>query len=331
VHRGSLLVAAFAAALLAPSACASRSRLPASLTDDEFRSLAAELSEPAGAFKASDNLVSNELHLAEVVRLLGRRGGVYIGVGPEQNFSYIAEVQPAMAFVVDIRRENRDLHLLYKALFEVSVDRADFVGRLFSRPRPQTSGAAATVEELFTAVEATSPDATFHDRTRSQVHQRLQEHHRLALSAEELRSIDDALAAFREDGPDVRYARTRAGGDEPSYRVLMTRQDIMGHAGSYLSSEERFAFVKALHARNLVVPVVGNFGGTHTLRRISEYVRQHDATVTAFYGSNVQVYLTNEQTATFCETLAGLPYSSDTWFIGSKGMQRFPAKLKACS
>ena len=330
VHRGCLLVAAFVAGLIAQCACASRSGLPASLTDDEFRSLTAELSEPAGEFKASDNLVSNELHLAEVVRLLGRRGGAYIGVGPEQNFSYIAEVRPAMAFVVDVRQENRDLHLLYKALFELSTDRADFVGRLFSRPRPQTAGAAATVEELFAALEQASSDATLYDRTQSQVHQHLQEHHGFALSVEELRSIDQALAAFREDGPGIRYGRTRPGGDEPSYRVLMTREDIMGHTGSYLSSEERFAFVKALHTRNLVVPVVGNFGGTHTLRRISEYVRQHNETVTAFYGSNVQVYLSNQQTSTFCETLAGLPHTSDSWFIGSKGMQRFPAKLKNC-
>jgi catechol 2,3-dioxygenase-like lactoylglutathione lyase family enzyme len=301
-----------------------------SLTDDEFRSLAAELSEPAGEFKASDNLVSNELHLAEMVRLLGRRGGVYIGVGPEQNFSYIAEVQPALAFVVDVRQENRDLHLLYKALFELSADRADFVGRLFSRPRPQPSGAGVTVEQIFAALDTASADAALYETTQSQVHQHLQEYHRLALPAGDLRSIDEALAAFREDGPDIRYGRTRAGGDEPSYRVLMTRQDIMGHTGSYLSSEERFAFVKGLHARNLVVPVVGNFGGTHTLRRISEYVRRHDETVTAFYGSNVQVYLSNEQTATFCETLAGLPHTSDSWFIGSKGMQRFQEKLKAC-
>jgi hypothetical protein len=331
VIRSSVLVAAFVAGLAAQTACARQSSLPASLADDEFRSLVAELSEPAGEFKASDNLVSNELNFAEMVRLLGRRGGVYIGVGPEQNFSYIAEVQPAMAFVVDVRQENRNLHLLYKALFELSADRADFVGRLFSRPRPQTSGAAATVGELFTALEAASSDSTLYDATQSQVHQRLQEHHQFALSAEDLRSIDLAFKAFREDGPGIRYGRTRAGGDEPSYRVLMTREDIMGHTGSYLASEERFAFVKALHVRNLVVPVVGNFGGTHALRRIAQYVRQHGETVTAFYGSNVQVYLSNEQTSTFCETLAGLPHTSSSWFIGSKGMQRFPAKLKTCS
>ena len=59
-------------------------------------------------------------------------------------------------------------------------------------------------------------------------------------------------------------------------------------------------------------------------------VRQHRAVVSAFYSSNVEVYLNREKLAVFCRNLAMLPYNWQTWFIGSKGMQRFPAKLKAC-
>ena len=121
--------------VLAGIACSRRSTLPPALSDQEFWSLSEALSEPAGAFTLSDNLLSNEPHLAENVRRLPRGGGVYSGVGPEQNFSYIAGMRPAMAFIVDIRRENRSLHLLYKALFDLSADRVEFVSRLFSRPR----------------------------------------------------------------------------------------------------------------------------------------------------------------------------------------------------
>ena len=60
-----------------------------------------------------------------------------MGVGPEQNFTYIAALKPAMVFIVDIRRGNLDLQLMYKALFEMSADRAEFVSRLFSRKRPE--------------------------------------------------------------------------------------------------------------------------------------------------------------------------------------------------
>ena len=65
-----------------------------------------------------------------------RPARVYLGVGPEQNFTYIAALKPAMVFIVDVRRGNLQLHLMYKALFELSADRADFVARLFSKERP---------------------------------------------------------------------------------------------------------------------------------------------------------------------------------------------------
>jgi hypothetical protein len=315
-----------AALLVAPAACRPRDQLPAALTDDEFWTLLTDLSEPAGDFARPDNLVSNETHFAEMVRLLRPRGGVYIGVGPEQNFSYIAEIQPAMAFVVDIRRENRNLHLLYKALFELSTERADFVSRLFSR-RVDTG---SSVEDLFAALDRAAPDPALHDTNRSSVHQRLQDHHRFPLSPEDFASIDAVLAAFYAQGPAVHYGQPRPDTTFPSYRDLMTKTDIMGETRSFLASAERFSLVKELHERNLVVPVVGDFGGTHALRAIADYVRGRDALVTAFYGSNVQVYLSNAQTSTFCETLAGLPHSSQTWFIGNKGMQLFPAKLKSC-
>jgi hypothetical protein len=89
--------------------------LPDRLTSAEFWRLSTSLSEPPGTF-FSDNVVSNELSYAQTVphfRLL-RRGGVYLGVGPEQNFTFISAMEARLAIVVDIRRENLLLHLLYK-------------------------------------------------------------------------------------------------------------------------------------------------------------------------------------------------------------------------
>ena len=63
-------------------------------------------------------------------------GGVYLGVAPDQNFTYIVATAPRLAFIVDIRRGNLLQHLMYKAIFELSVDRAEFVSRLFSKRRP---------------------------------------------------------------------------------------------------------------------------------------------------------------------------------------------------
>jgi len=111
-----------------------------------FATRVAELSEPEGAFD-TDNLISNErsyLHVVPALRNGGVKGGAYIGVGPDQNFSYIAQVRPAIAFIVDIRRDNLLLQLLFKALFAEAPTRIDYVMLLFGRAPPAASDAWRT-------------------------------------------------------------------------------------------------------------------------------------------------------------------------------------------
>jgi hypothetical protein len=317
--------------LLSNSACFRRSTLPAALSDRELWALIEALSEPAGAFTLSDNVVSNEPHFAEAVRWLRPAGGAYIGVGPEQNFSYIAGLRPAMAFIIDIRRENLALHLLYKALFELSTDRADFVSRLFSRPRPAGLGSTASVDDIFGQYDGVSPSPELYSRNAALVRDRLLTTRGLPLPQTDLDWIDRALKAFYADGPKIDYYGSRpVESVRPSYRQLMTAKDLTGQARSFLATEERFRFVKELQSRNLIVPVVGDFAGPSAVRRVGDYVREHGDRIRAVYGSNVGVYLTNEQTRAFCWNLATLPATSQTWFIDGRVVQLLTAKLRAC-
>src|SRR5579864_6343656 len=90
------------------------------LGDVEFWQMISGFSEEGGVFP-SDNFVSNETWFQHVIpQLLQRtpRGGAYLGVGPDQNFTYIIALRPQVAFILDIRRQNLVLHLLYKALIE---------------------------------------------------------------------------------------------------------------------------------------------------------------------------------------------------------------------
>jgi hypothetical protein len=319
-----------AVALLGPAACR-RSALPGALPDPEFWRLATELSEPAGTFTHSDNLVSNEALFADTMRTLRSRGGVYMGVGPEQNFSYIAAIQPVMAFIVDVRAENRSLHLFYKALFEVSTDRADFVSRLFSRERPSAVGPETPVQELFERYATARPQPRLRDESRQLVRQLLLQTHGFSLDARDLAWIDYAFDAFYVDGPDIHYARLLPHDPPgPSYRTLMTATDVTRYHRSYLATEESFGFVKKMQARNLIVPVIGDFGGAGALWRTGDYIRRHGQVVSAFYGSNVEVYLNRDKRLAFCVNLARLPYNWNTYFIGSKGKQPLRRKLAAC-
>ena len=321
-----------ACVLVLTQGCA-RSTLPASLSDADFWTLIDTVSEPAGTFTLSENLVSNEPMFADNVRRLRRAGGVYVGVGPEQNFSYIARVRPQMAFVVDIRRENQTLHLLYKALFELANDRADFVSLLFSRPRPDGLGRSSSVDEIFRVFETVSASPEQRDRTLALVHDRLTNTRRFPLADADVAQMARVLDAFFADGPAIDFWRGKPVDPEairPSYRQLMTGRDMTGQRRSFLASEDDFAFVKRLHTHNLIVPLVGDFAGPTTIRAIGDYVRQRRGGVSVFYGSNVSVYLTRQQSQAFCANLATLPAYSTTAVVDRDSVDSLAARLKGC-
>jgi hypothetical protein len=307
-----------------------RSTLPFELSDKDYWALIESLSEPAGTFSLSDNLVSNEPGVTENVRKLGPMGGVYIGVGPEQNFSYIARLRPAMAFIVDIRRENRNLHFLYKALFTLSSDRADFVSRLFSRSRPAGLGSWSSAQEIFSKYANVPPSPAQFDANSALVRRLLLTTNGFPLSETDLAWIDRVLKAFYTGGPDIQFWESDVGALNPSYRQLMTARDAFGQTRSFLASEASFTFVKELQSKNMIIPVVGDFGGPHALRAIGDYVRGRAADIRAFYGSNVGIYLTNKQTLAFCRSLADLPRGRGAWFIERDGVRLLSSKLKAC-
>ena len=74
-------------------------RLPTQLSDGEFWKMIQDFSEPNGEFPY-ENFVSNESHYQTVLPELKRKiqpGGVYIGVAPEQNFTYAAVIQPKIS------------------------------------------------------------------------------------------------------------------------------------------------------------------------------------------------------------------------------------------
>ena len=319
--------------LAALVAACSSSALPHSLADGDYWHLIGSLSEPAGRFDVSDNLVSNEAMFVENVRRLRADAGVYIGVGPEQNFSYIARVRPAMAFIVDIRRDNLSLHLLYKALFELSDDRADFVSRLFSRPRPERLGPSSTVGDIFETFETVTPSQELYERTLASVRDRLTTTRQMPMNEEDLAAIERALTAFRTDGPAIDFWRGRPKDPEalrPSYRQLMTARDVTGASRSFLATEDAFAFVKALHTRNMIVPVVGDFGGPMAIRGIGAYVRARGGVVQTFYTSNVSVYLSKDQTRAFCASLATLPVAPRATFVDRDDVRPFADRLATC-
>lgn len=320
--------AAFCLVLLLPQLPGiTRDTLPPALSDHEFWALTVQMSEPDGYFRSNsgspDNLLSNENMVSTLAGALAERvkpGGVYLGVGPEQNFTYIAAIRPRMAFITDIRRGNLHLHLMYKALFEISADRADFVSRLFSRRRPAGLTPAATAAELMKAYLPVRPisEGAFKANLKVVI-DHLTRTRGLPLDAADLAGLEYVHRNFRRFGPSINYTssingRTGLGG---SYAVIMASTDAAtGREGTYLATEDNFLAVKTLHARNLIVPVVGDFAGPKALRAIGSYVRDRGAVVMAFYVSNVEMYLQrNGVWPAFCANVATMPLDPSSIFI----------------
>src|SRR5262245_4600539 len=165
----------------------SAQELPVRLSDEAFWNLVSDFSEPGGRF-VSDNFVSNELATQHVLSELTqdrRASGAYLGVGPEQNFTYIVALQPQIAFIIDIRRQNMIEHLMYKALWELSSDRADFLSRLFSRARPDISK-DSNVVALFEAFRDLEPDLALFDQNFAAIKERLVNIHGFKLTSEDV-------------------------------------------------------------------------------------------------------------------------------------------------
>jgi hypothetical protein len=162
------LLALIACLVVIPALYASQ--IPERISDEEFWHMVSDFSEPDGSFH-SDNFVSNETMFQRVIPRLKEHGvgGAYIGVGPEQNFTYLTAIRPQIAFIIDIRRRAMLQHLMYKAIIEMSTDRADFLSVLFSRRRPDGLTAESTVLELFLAYETALPNHELYERNLSSI------------------------------------------------------------------------------------------------------------------------------------------------------------------
>jgi hypothetical protein len=336
---GRLLVACGLAALLFTPAGSTSVRveapqaqapaLPDRLTDAEFWNLLSEISEPGGYFRITDNYTSNEREVGEVQTLLrerGIQGGVYLGVGPEQNFSYIAAIRPDMAFIVDIRRQAVIQHLMFKALFELADDRAEFIALLFSLPRPEGLGRGTPIQQIWQAFAAAEMDRAAAERTYARIVERLTETHGFALTAEETAQLESVFEAFQWYGPAITTRGSAAGrrGNQVTFADLTGwAHDAAGQPQSFLASEDHYQYIKALQEKNLIVPASGDFAGPKTIRGIGEYLRTRGGAVSAFYVSNVEQYLFQDRkSGAFYANVAALPMTDDTVFIRPYALRR---------
>ena len=309
---------------------------PQSLTGAEFSRLVRELSEDGGFFR-SDNFTSNEtsyLHVTDKLRELGATGGAYMGVGPEQNLSYIAKIRPRIAIIVDIRRQAVIQHLLYKAVFQLSPTRSQFLARLLSRPLPKEKEKAAALEasvrDMVTYFRQASPDNEAYTANLAEIRKTIENDFQFPLVEADQASLDYVYRSFRTQGLNISYQMGRGGsGGFPDLGDLIIEPDLRGRLGNFLAVTEDYEFVRDLQRRNMLIPVVGNFGGKKALAAVGDYLRKNGYTVTAFYLSNVEQYLFDDGLfSAFANNVRKLPLTDKSLFIrGVPNRYSHPAQI----
>ena len=318
--------------LMAPAAFVQRpgvAQRAAPVVETTFAATVARLSEPSGFFD-TDNLISNEssyLHVVPRLRALGVRGGAYIGVGPDQNYSYIATIRPAVAYLIDVRRDNLLQHLMYRALFERSRNRMEYLCRWLGRPIPADVDAwtERSINDLVGYLARTSADSTFAiNEQRALLASAVRTG--IPLSHADRATIARVHSTFVREGLALRFTSfgRRPRWYYPTLSQLMLERDADGRMASYLVREDDWRFVKSLHAADRIVPLVGNLAGPSALRAVARELAARRQVVSAVYTSNVEFYLWGDGSfGRFAATVAALPHDSRSVIIRSYfGAQR---------
>jgi hypothetical protein len=297
-------------AATATTQAAAAQAAPTALSAAEFGQFIERISEPNGYFD-TDNLISNEssyLHVMGKLRKLNVTGGAYIGVGPDQNFSYIAQIRPRIAFIIDIRRDNQLQHLFFKSLFALASHRVEYLCLLFGKAVPNNA-AKWDIAQVVEYLEKTPADRKRFDATRAQITAQLKTFG-VKLDDKDVATIHRIHEAFFAAGLDLKFTSHYRSPRSyyPSYRDLLLEKDLTGKQCNYLVTEDDFQFLKSLAARNLLIPVVGNFAGDKAFLEVGKILKERGEKVTAFYTSNVEYYLMGDTSfERYAENVRRLP------------------------
>ncbi len=317
----TVLLSVFLFAFL--SSALAQQKADAGAKRNDFAQLVSRLSEKAGYF-GSDNLVSNELTYQHVLGKLAEgkvTGGVYLGVGPDQNFTYIAQIKPKLAIMLDIRRDALLQHIMFKSLFMMSRSRVDYLSNLFARPLPKDykKWNDRPIRDLVDYYDRTPLDQKMADKLKIEMHKRI-ESFGLTLNQRDWETVDEIYQAFYTDCLEVRYTiRDRPTGRFfPAFRDLLLEKDLAGKYRNYLASEADFMVIKTMHDQNRIIPATGDVAGVKALKSVGDFIKEIGENVSAFYLSNVEFYLFRQDSmGRFVENLKSLPIDSRSVIIRS--------------
>jgi len=273
------------------------------------------------------NYISNELYQCHTVAALGETGGVYLGTGPHQNYSYILKTKPAVAFIIDIRRDNMIQHLFLRAVMDLSTSRADFLSKILLRNTPEVSSCEDNIECILEEVQK-APRLKQRESLIEEIAAKI-ESYGIQLQKRDHAVIKHHLNTFGECGLENSWQGcynpecsdfggitmcTSRPKNYPTWRQIIL---ACGEKGDHwLSTEEDFQTIKEMHGSNRIIPLVADFAGPYTFQALSHVLKKWGLSVSTFYVSNVELYLkSKELQMAFLKNVSALPITEKSHFI----------------
>jgi hypothetical protein len=161
----------------------------------------------------------------------------------------------------------------------------------------------------------------------------IRENFQFPLTKSDLATIERIHNNFRIYGLAMSYQKDSLWGFRyPTLRDLIVQTDPDQKQSNFLATESDYNFLRGLHLNNLIIPVVGDFGGSKTLVNLGDFLRKRGFTVSASYTSNVEQYLfENGQFASFAGNVRNLPVNDHSYFIRSTAIgYEHPARQPGC-
>ena len=316
----SLLVLSACAALLGYGPCVDSLEDRATdgrIADQSFAKIIDETSEEGGYFW-SNNYISNETsyqHVIEELERVRQPGGVYIGVGPNQNFTYIAHTEPSLAFIVDIRRDNLVEHLLFKSLMLRAETRGAYLSRLLGRRLSETAlGEDAPIDLILEELAAAPPDESFFQDNLEEATKWLTSQP-VPVTERDRRNFELIFGQFFRHGLEIKYDSWRSF-FFPSLKEFILEEDLRGTRQNWLTSARHYDLIRRMHQENRIIPLVGDFAGPKALRALGSLLRGRSQVVRTFYVSNVEFYLFRQgEWSEFMNNVRALPIDERSVFI----------------
>jgi hypothetical protein len=213
------------------------------------------------------------------------------------------------------------LHLLYKALFELSENRATFLAYLFGRSVPEgiENSLDWDVERVMAVIDEAPRLGEKSDAFQDVIIDKVRQSG-VRLSDEDFQRIRRFHREFIDKGPDLRFTSHGRSPQSyyPTYRRLALETDRDRKQVSFLTEEPHFQYLKTLQESNKIIPIVGDFTDLHAIPEIGAFLQENDDKVIAFYTSNVEYYLMYQhQFPQFVLNVQKLPLAKNSVIIRS--------------